>query len=114
MTVPVRIVHPSVLPALAGGAAGLAGHLVELGERAACRFDPELHVGPVRGESGAERAAREQVAGEVCADCPVWDLCLSYGRRVRPDFGVWVGLPSADLHALHSQVDVPTHPAGVA
>lgn len=104
-------VHPSQLgkvpPPTLGGFSLLA-------EEAACRFDPELHLGPAQGESDSERAVREQVAAEVCADCPVWDLCLFYALRVRPLAGVWVGLPSADLCALHPEVDAPTHPAGVA
>lgn len=104
-------VHPSRLPSFPA----MPDELQRLAEQAACRFDPELHTGPAStAERPERRAAREQVAVEVCADCPVWDLCLFYALRVRPLAGVWVGLPSADLCALHPEVDAPTHPAGVA
>lgn len=68
-----------------------------LPDAAGCRFDPELHDGPDRIESAAERAAREQVARDVCAACPVRAECLDYAVRVRPVRGVWAGFTPAQL-----------------
>ncbi|MFC6081668.1 WhiB family transcriptional regulator [Sphaerisporangium aureirubrum] len=83
-------VHPAVL---------LAGAIItemspRLAEEAACGIDPELHTGPdaYTDEPDDQRAARVQVATEVCAECPVQSLCLSRTMRIRPDAGVWAGL----------------------
>ena len=63
-----------------------------------CLFDPELHDGPADGvESVQERAAREQVAREVCGSCPVWEQCIDYAVRVRPERGVWAGFTAVEL-----------------
>ncbi|GLZ15643.1 hypothetical protein Acsp04_58780 [Actinomadura sp. NBRC 104425] len=67
---------------------------------AQCRFDPDLHTGPVGEESPAERAAREAVAVEVCQLCPVRARCLDLAMWVRPEYGVWAGLTAAELAAL--------------
>jgi hypothetical protein len=77
--------------------AGLADACLDAAE---CRFDPELHDGPDRIESAEERAAREQVAAEVCASCPVLAECLAWALRTRPRRGVWAGLPAAHIAAL--------------
>ncbi|MEW1837504.1 WhiB family transcriptional regulator [Nonomuraea angiospora] len=81
---------------------GMPRHLVE---EAACAFDPELHTGPdlFVEESAEERAAREQVAREVCADCPVWASCLFYALDARPESGVWAGLTAAEIAAIADQ-----------
>jgi hypothetical protein len=73
-----------------------------LADEAACGFDPELHTGPdlFTEESAEERAAREQVAREVCADCPVWASCLFYALDARPETGVWAGLTAEEIAAL--------------
>ncbi|MGW4640788.1 WhiB family transcriptional regulator [Sphaerisporangium sp. NPDC004334] len=73
-----------------------------LAEEAACVLDPELHTGPdvFAKESAEERAAREQVAREVCADCPVWASCLFYALDERPQAGVWAGLTAEEIAAL--------------
>jgi WhiB family redox-sensing transcriptional regulator len=74
-------------------------HLVE---QASCRFDPDLHAGPdvCVGEPADAKAAREQVAREVCAECPVWASCLFYALNARPEAGVWAGLTPDELAAL--------------
>lgn len=61
---------------------------------AECRFDPELHDGPdprTTIEHPDARAAREDVARDVCGGCPVRDTCLAYALRTRPKHGVWAG-----------------------
>lgn len=79
--------------------AGMPRHLAE---RAACRFDPELHTGPdlFAEESADEQAARVQVAREVCADCPVWASCLFYALDTRPESGVWAGVTAEEIAAM--------------
>ncbi|MGW3351732.1 WhiB family transcriptional regulator [Nonomuraea rubra] len=73
-----------------------------LADEAACGFDPELHTGPdlFTEEPASDRAAREQVAREVCADCPVWASCLFYALDARPETGVWAGLTAEEITAL--------------
>ena len=64
-----------------------------------CLLDRELFDGPDGGiESGAERAARETVAREVCAECPARRWCLTYALTTRPETGVWAGF-TADVLA---------------
>ncbi|MFF4240459.1 WhiB family transcriptional regulator [Actinomadura geliboluensis] len=79
--------------------------VTELGERGECRHDPDLHMGPDAFESEpiVERLARQDVAREVCEDCPVWALCLDYALRVRPAFGVWAGYLPRELAALRRE-----------
>ncbi|MFC4910923.1 WhiB family transcriptional regulator [Actinomadura gamaensis] len=77
----------------------------ELADQVACRFDPELHDGPEpqAGESPEWRAAREEVARQVCAECPLRTTsCLAYVRRVRPKRGVWAGLTPEQIAELPS------------
>jgi hypothetical protein len=76
-----------------------------LPDGAACRFDPELHDGPDRVESAGERAARVQVAREVCVACPVLEECLDYVVRVRPERGVWGGFTAAEHDAVAAVTD---------
>ncbi|HUR06157.1 MAG TPA: WhiB family transcriptional regulator [Nonomuraea sp.] len=96
--------HPSLSrrPALA-----LLADLTEvmprhLADEAACGFDPELHTGPdaFTDEPADERGAREQVAREVCQQCPVLASCLFFALDVRPAAGVWAGLTADELRAL--------------
>ncbi|WP_157249698.1 WhiB family transcriptional regulator [Nonomuraea typhae] len=89
----------ALLSLLAALTEGLPRHLAD---EAACRFDPELHTGPdaFTEEPAEERAAREQVAREVCADCPVRVSCLFYALDARPAEGVLAGLTPADIAAL--------------
>ncbi|MGV9386090.1 WhiB family transcriptional regulator [Nonomuraea sp. NPDC003707] len=88
----------------------------QLAEEAACGFDPELHSGPdsFAEESAEERAAREQVAREVCAECPVWASCLFYALDVRPQTGVWAGLTAEEIAAIAGEHDASTHSPEVA
>lgn len=67
---------------------------------AQCRFDHELHTGPAGEETPDERAARELVAAEVCATCPLRAQCLELATAIRPDYGVWAGFTADELAAL--------------
>ncbi|WUI00945.1 WhiB family transcriptional regulator [Spirillospora sp. NBC_00431] len=80
--------------------------VTELGERGDCRHDPDLHLGPdaFEDETPTDRQARQDVAREVCEDCPVWALCLDYALRIRPAWGVWAGLLPYELAALRREV----------
>jgi hypothetical protein len=77
---------------------------------AECLYDPHLHEGPddLDTESPAERAAREQVAADVCAGCPVRKPCLEYALRARPARGVWAGLTAFEVSALADAMGVPS------
>ncbi|MGI5225721.1 WhiB family transcriptional regulator [Actinoallomurus sp. CA-142502] len=88
-------VHPSRLP--------LFELRDELLDGAECRFDPELHDGPdplATIERPDARAAREDVAREICQGCPVRDMCLAYAARVRPDHGMWAGHIAEEITRL--------------
>ena len=68
-----------------------------------CLFDAELHDGPDpddRVEHPDARAAREDVAKDVCATCPVQLACLEYAIRTRPNTGVWAGLTAEEITDL--------------
>lgn len=89
-------VHPSKLPLADLRSARLAG--------AECLFDPELHDGPdplTTIEHPDARAAREDVAREVCASCPARESCREYAARVGPKAGIWAGLTALEIDALN-------------
>lgn len=70
---------------------------------AECLFDPELHDGPDpadRIEHIDARIAREDVAKEVCATCPVQVACLEYAIRTRPTGGIWAGVTAEEIAEL--------------
>ncbi|MFC7646585.1 WhiB family transcriptional regulator [Streptosporangium lutulentum] len=100
-------------PALSLLAAITDGMPRRLAEGALCGLDPELHTGPdaFTDESADERAAREQVAREVCAECPVRALCLARALETRPSSGVWASILAADLLALLSTTEQRTEVA---
>jgi WhiB family redox-sensing transcriptional regulator len=88
-------VHPSKLPPSDLQAARLDG--------AECLFDPELHDGPdplATIEHPDSRAAREEVAREVCGSCPVAAKCLTYALRTRPARGIWAGFSADEIRQL--------------
>jgi hypothetical protein len=66
-----------------------------------CLCDPELFTGPAGIEAEDEpehdRAARIEVARQVCASCPVRPPCLAYALRTRPAAGVWAGLTAEEI-----------------
>lgn len=72
-----------------------------------CRFDPELHTGPdsFTAEPPVERMAREDIAREVCEDCPVWDVCLDYALRMPslPKGGIWAGYSAGEIAVIKRQ-----------
>lgn len=78
----------------------------ELLDGAECRFDPELHDGPdpvTTIEHPDARAAREDVAREICASCSVRDLCLEYAVRTLPERGVWAGFTADQILAIETR-----------
>jgi WhiB family redox-sensing transcriptional regulator len=88
-------VHPSKLPLSALVNERLSG--------AECVFDPELHDGPdprTTIEPVQDRAAREDVAKEICASCPVQTMCREYASRTRPERGVWAGRTAQETAVL--------------
>jgi hypothetical protein len=63
-----------------------------------CLLDRELFDGPADGiESEEERAARTEVAREVCRECPARSRCLVYALTTRPESGVWAGFTAQEL-----------------
>jgi hypothetical protein len=68
----------------------------------ACLLDAELFDGPPHAEAGDDRAAREQVARELCLECPARTRCLAYALATRPDSGVWAGLTAGELALMVS------------
>jgi WhiB family redox-sensing transcriptional regulator len=66
-----------------------------------CLCDPELFTGPAgiepEDEPAQDRAARIEVARQVCASCPVRRPCLAYALRTRPAAGVWAGLTAEEI-----------------
>jgi hypothetical protein len=97
-TVRLATVHPALrfVEAITDGMSR------DLAEGARCDLDPELHTGPdgFTEEPEDERAAREQVAREVCAECPVQALCLRQALVTRPETGVWAGMTATEIGGL--------------
>jgi hypothetical protein len=72
-----------------------------------CLVDPELFEG-LSTESAEDRAAREAVARDVCAECPARRLCLIHALATRPDSGIWAGLTAQELALLVSAAALRT------
>lgn len=77
-----------------------------LDPRAECVYDPELHTGPAGAESPMERAARQEVAREVCATCPLLPRCLAYALAAAPTAGVWAARTAQELTAADVLAEV--------
>jgi len=79
-----------------------------------CLCDPELFTGPAdiepENEPPGDRAARIEVAREVCASCPVRFACLAYALRTRPAAGVWAGFTCDEVTALVTAANRPARP----
>jgi len=79
-----------------------------------CVCDPELFTGPTgletEDEPSGDRAARIEVAREVCALCPVRLACLACTLRTRPAAGVWAGFTPDEIAALVTAANRPTRP----
>jgi WhiB family transcriptional regulator, redox-sensing transcriptional regulator len=58
---------------------------------AVCRAD-DVDMRWFHPEDFPNRDQAVEKAKNVCAPCPVADLCLEYGNAVSPDFGIWSGL----------------------
>ncbi|MBB4913341.1 WhiB family transcriptional regulator [Streptosporangium saharense] len=72
-----------------------------------CAYDPALHS-PEHGadvESPGERAAREEVAREVCVTCPALRFCGLYAAEVRPASGIWAGRTPEQVAEHAAQLD---------
>ncbi|MFG1997706.1 WhiB family transcriptional regulator [Spirillospora sp. NPDC048911] len=71
----------------------------ELIDQAECLSLPELHDGPNNpaSETIEDRAAREEVARQVCAECPVRALCDEYAFRTLPKRGIWAGYHADEI-----------------
>lgn len=52
-----------------------------------CKDVPELFV----DFDTPQQIPTPEEAAEMCAGCPVFDLCASYDRLASPSFGVWAG-----------------------
>ncbi|MCP2340469.1 WhiB family transcriptional regulator [Actinomadura rupiterrae] len=82
--------HPSKLSATDLIAAGLVG--------AECAYDSELHTGPrLVIETTEEKAAREDVAKDVCLSCPVRSKCLVRAVGIGARSGVWAAVAAEDI-----------------
>lgn len=63
---------------------------------AACRgLDEAVFFAP-EGERGARRQQREDQAKQVCAQCPVQQMCLRYALAAHEPYGVWGGLTAPE------------------
>ncbi len=54
-------------------------------------------------ERGTARRAREAVAKQVCARCPVLRRCREHALAVEETYGIWGGLGESELRALISR-----------
>lgn len=62
----------------------------------ACRGMDSANFFHPDGERGPARARREQRAKQVCAHCPVLELCRRHALASREPYGVWGGMSEAE------------------
>lgn len=90
-------VHPSKLAPSVRQQYGLTA--------AECVIDPELHTGPAGYfERPEEKAARIDVAAEVCWSCPVIARCLDLAINADPEPGIWASLDVEPLTQLFNDL----------
>ncbi|GAA4713680.1 hypothetical protein GCM10023215_65880 [Pseudonocardia yuanmonensis] len=66
----------------------------------ACRgMDSSFFFHP-EGERGPARANRERRAKEICAACPVLEMCRRHALEVQEPYGVWGGLSEHEREAI--------------
>jgi WhiB family transcriptional regulator, redox-sensing transcriptional regulator len=69
-------------------------------EMGACRgADPRLFFPPDE-DARRERQHREEVAKELCVQCPVRETCLHHALAIPEWFGVWGGTTEVERKAL--------------
>jgi WhiB family transcriptional regulator, redox-sensing transcriptional regulator len=72
---------------------------------AACQtVDSTLFYSP-EGERGPRKARRERAAKQVCAGCPVVEVCATYAIAMREPYGTWGGLSEGERRELWARVD---------
>lgn len=65
-----------------------------------CRgMDESIFFHPDR-ERGRARAARENAAKAICADCPVKVQCAAHAIDAREPFGTWGGISETERAVL--------------
>lgn len=57
------------------------------------------------GERGAKRRLRAAAAKEICAACPVLQMCREHSIAIREPFGVWGGLTEEERAAAIADGD---------
>lgn len=78
-----------------------AARAIDFQARGACRTeDPELFY-PVGGSK--EVREQEQAAKQVCARCPVREMCLQWALDTWQDDGVLGGLTEQERRAVHGR-----------
>lgn len=78
-----------------------------------CRsVSPEVFFHP-EGERGAARRRRDDIAKQVCQQCPVLEECREHALRAHEPFGVWGAMTESErerlLEAPH-RIPAPTSP----
>jgi WhiB family redox-sensing transcriptional regulator len=67
---------------------------------AACKGPfAELFFPPSAPERKDEKAAREDAAKAICADCDVSGECLDYALSIQEPHGIWGGLNELERRA---------------
>ncbi|MFF2115512.1 WhiB family transcriptional regulator [Rhodococcus koreensis] len=64
--------------------------------RARCRSEGMDVFFPPDGESKPRRIERERAAKDICAACPVIDLCRDHALASKESHGVWGGMSESD------------------
>ncbi|MGB3699567.1 MAG: WhiB family transcriptional regulator [Gordonia sp. (in: high G+C Gram-positive bacteria)] len=64
--------------------------------RARCRDSPVDAFYPPTGESRGLRRRREELAKQVCAECPVRRQCRDYALAADEPYGVWGGMTETE------------------
>lgn len=91
----------------------LPGPVADLWEwqyEGSCRDQGSENFYHPEGERGSKRRLRAQAAKEICAACPVMQMCRDHALRSREPFGVWGGLSEeerADLVAAADSAGTP-------
>ena len=70
-------------------------------DAAACRGPNQaIFFPPPRLERRTDKRQREQRAKEICAACPILDVCRGYALEIGEQHGIWGGLTAKERREL--------------
>lgn len=69
----------------------------------ACRDEGDVLFFHPDGERGPRRRLRDEAAKQVCARCPVLEICREHALASKEAYGVWGGLTAEERELIRHE-----------